>query len=238
MKKIFLLAIAAFMFTTGMQAQIVRSQSATIEREKTPSNTQWYLRFGVGLAKWVGSDLKDAEMDDYMKAKAGYDLTIGFHKPIGTSTLYWGMEYGLGSRGYKISESDHGYEYTEKIFAHNVKVVPFQIGYKFEIGTTDVAIDPHLGVFLSYDYAGKCKVSEEYDGEKDEDDCSIGDLKYYNKDGDLVDYQRLDAGIQFGVGVWYKNVNLDFTYQRGFVPAWEDAKVYNSQFMIRLGFAF
>ena len=54
MKKIFLLAIAAFMFTTGMQAQIVRSQSATIEREKTPSNTQWYLRFGVGLAKWVG----------------------------------------------------------------------------------------------------------------------------------------------------------------------------------------
>ena len=88
MKKIFLLAIAAFMFTTGMQAQIVRSQSATIEREKTPSNTQWYLRFGVGLAKWVGSDLKDAEMDDYMNAKAGYDPTIGFHKPIGTSNLY------------------------------------------------------------------------------------------------------------------------------------------------------
>ena len=234
MKKIFLLAIAAFMFTTGMQAQIVRSQSATIEREKTPSNTQWYMRVGVGFAKWVGSDW---EMDDNEsnKANIGYDFMFGFQKKFGSSDLYWGMEYGLGSRGYKCTfdDSDYDGKYTYKLLAHNVKIVPFQLGYKYTFSGTDVAIDPHLSAFVSVDYAGKYKEktewNEDFGGGTDEEDCSINDLE---------DYQRVDAGIQFGVGVWYKNINLDFTYQRGFIPVEKDYKIYNSQFMIRLGFAF
>ncbi|MGM9693344.1 MAG: outer membrane beta-barrel protein [Alloprevotella sp.] len=230
MKKIFLLAIAAFMFTTGMQAQIVRSQSATIEREKTPSNTQWYMRVGVGFAKWVGSDW-ETDDDESNKANIGYDFMFGFQKKFGSSDLYWGMEYGLGSRGYKlvVEDKDYDYKYTEKLMGHNIKIVPFQLGYKYTFGGTDVSIDPHISAFVSVDYTGKIKEKEEWEGDTDEEDYSISDFD---------DYQRVDAGLQFGVGVWFKNFNVDFTYQRGFIPVVKDYKVYNSQFMIRLGFAF
>lgn len=230
MKKIFLLAIAAFMFTTGMQAQIVRSQSATIEREKTPSNTQWYMRVGIGFAKWVGSDW-EMDDDESNKANIGYDFMFGFQKKFGSSDLYWGMEYGLGSRGYKLVYEDKDYDYkeTNKLMAHNIKIVPFQLGYKHTFSGTDISIDPHLSAFVSVDYTGKFKEKVESKGDTDEEDYSISDFD---------DYQRVDAGIQFGVGVWYKNINLDFTYQRGFIPVEKDYKIYNSQFMIRLGFAF
>ena len=254
MKKIFLLAIAAFMFTTGMQAQIVRSQSTSIQREKTPSNTQWYMRLGVGLAKWTGDDADDyaaSVLDDEdakIKSKAGYDFMFGFHKPIGNSSLYWGMEFGLGSRGYKVNGkwTEDYYvkangEYTEKLTAHNIKIVPFQLGYKVDLGH-DISIDPHLGVFVSADYTGKLSWKDEgvEDGDKfkEEDDYNISDFSFTNEDGDEVDYQRVDVGLQVGVGVWFKNFNLDFTYQRGFMPVWTDTKLYNSQFMIRVGFGF
>ena len=239
MKKIFLLAIAAFMFTTGMQAQIVRSQSTSIQREKTPSNTRWYMRLGLGLSKFVGEDVKDADLS----AKPSYDFMFGFQKPIAQSSAYWGMELGFGQRGYKqsIEEKYDGAKLAldQTFKTHNIKVVPFQFGYRAEIGSTNFAVDPHLGVFVSYDFAGKKTIDKfTIDGEDVTDELD-SDLKETSL-SDMDNYPGVDVGIQFGVGFWWKNVNLDFTYQRGFIPVWDydDCKVFSSQFMIRLGFSF
>ena len=91
----------------------------------------------------------------------------------------------------------------------------------------NVHIDPHVGVFASYDYTSKMKT----DGES----ISWGDYADYME----VDYNHFDAGMNIGVGVWYDRFNLDLTYQRGFIDTFSDADGFKtSNFMIRLGIAF
>lgn len=47
-----------------------------------------------------------------------------------------------------------------KCIAHNIQYSPFTFGWK--IGVADnLSIDPHLGVFASYDYTSKMKESGE-----------------------------------------------------------------------------
>lgn len=128
------------------------------------------------------------------------------------------MEFGLGSRGW--GDSEDGYKVSQ--MAHNVQVSPFTFGYKYNI-TDAVAIDAHLGAYVSFDYVGKYK--EEEDG-KEVGSASIGDWE---------DWKRFDAGMNIGVGLWYSRFNLDFTYQRGFIKTWE---CNTSNVLIRLGVAF
>ena len=56
-------------------------------------------------------------------------------RSIGT---YWGMEFGLGSRGWKVEENESDYEYSLSLMAHNVQVSPFTFGYKYNI--TDLSL--------------------------------------------------------------------------------------------------
>lgn len=235
MKKFILLAFATILAVNTSSAQYIRgdktASNSSIEHGK---NSQWYVRAGLGLSKQVGPDAIDDDEVESMKSVAGYDFMVGFQKKFGSSDLYWGMEYGLGSRGYKYVSEDMDATYSYKFIAHNVKIVPFQLGYKYNIGETDFAVDPHLSAFVSFDYTGKLNSKTEWnegwhDGKTEEEDYSLGNID---------DYQRFDAGIQFGVGVWYKKFNLDFTYQRGFISQDTEYKMFCSQFMIRLGYAF
>ncbi len=214
MKKVLLFTAVAFLYVGMLQAQIVSSRSVSIKSEKQPSETMWYMRAGLNMAGLAGSDTEG------LGKKAAYDITIGFEKMLSDMGLYWGMDYGLGSRGYKISES--GYE--ESILNHNIQVSPFTFGWNYGI-LDNVKVDVHLGAFALYDFAGKGKVS--YGGE--EESYGISDYE---------GWQRFDAGLNAGFGIWYNRLNLDFTFQRGFVAAIEDAKAYTSNFMIRLGVAF
>lgn len=98
---------------------------------------------------------------------------------------------------------------TIKALGYNVKFTPLNFGYKYEIG--DFKVDPHVGAFLGYAFAHN------------------DNFKGTNSD--------FDAGIQVGVGGWYKKVNLDVTYQKGFVNQYEKVGK-TSAVLIRLGYAF
>ena len=212
MKKLLSLA-AACLLCAGMQAQIVSSRSVSIKSaQKQPSETQWFLRGGLNVMKFTGDGAEDTG------SKLGYNFVYGFQKPISTVGTDWGMEFGLGSRGWGTSED--GYKVSQ--MAHNVQVSPFTFGYKYNI-TDAVAIDAHLGAYVSFDYVGKYK--EEEDGEE------VGSANI----GDWEDWKRFDAGMNIGVGLWYSRFNLDFTYQRGFIKTWE---CNTSNVLIRLGVAF
>lgn len=144
---------------------------------------------------------------------------VGYQKPLGTLGGYWGMEFGLGSRGFK----DDG---DTKCIAHNVQYSPFTFGWKFGVAD-NIKIDPHLGVYASYDYTSKMK--------EDGESISWGDFADYLD----VDYHHYDVGMNIGVGVWYDRFNLDLTYQHGFIDAFSDFEgIKTSNFMIRLGIAF
>lgn len=213
MKKV-LFIVAAFVLCAGVQAQIVSSTSRSIRTEQArPSETQWLLRVGMNIMNLTGDGTEGLD------SKMGYNLNVEFNKPLGGAGAYWGMNFGLGSRGYKVEDE-------VKAIAHNIQYSPFTFGWKIGV-TDDIKIDPHVGVFASFDYAGKVKEGDE--------SYSWGDMADWNE----VDYRRYDVGLNVGVSVWYDRYNLDLCYQRGFIDVYSDFDgIKASNFMIRLGVAF
>ncbi len=82
----------------------------------------------------------------------------------------------------------------------------FTVGYKYNL-TDNLAVDGRFGAFFGVDMAGK------YDFGDDDGDVKIGDIE---------DYKRCDGGLIIGMGVWYKRINIDYTFKRGFGEVWED----------------
>ena len=212
MRKHLLLFVMVILVCSGMQAQIVSSRSVGIESTpQRPSETMWYLRGGLNMAGFAGDGAED------MDRKAAYDFTIGFQKPISHMGVYWGMDFGLGSRGSKVEKL--------KIMTNNLKISPFTFGWRYGV-TDDIHIDGHIGAFASFDYLGKVKY----------DDKSIGMGDWEDDLG--IEWNRFDAGMNIGFGVWYDRFNLDFTFQRGFMEAAKDSETYTSNLLLRLGVAF
>lgn len=227
MKKILTL-LAAICLATGSQAQIVSSQS-TIKKVEA-SNTTKYLRLGLNIAGANGDGAKGS------KSVILYDFMFGFQKPI-YEGLYWGMEFGFSARGFKVENSgseyirgygSYSYKETNKLTAHQIRWTPIQLGYKINVAD-NFKIDPHVGFFMSGDFAGSAKYEATYDGEKESNSTSIYDIN---------DYRYFNLGGQFGVGVWFNNFNLDFTYQIGAMDFVKDAKCKSHNFLIRLGVSF
>ena len=131
MKKV-LSMIAALLLCVGTQAQIVSSRSAIVKTEKQASSTQWFLRAGLNIMNFSGDGAEGAD------SNIGYNATFGYQKPLGSTGGYWGMEFGLGSRGFKVDDT--------KCMAHNIQYSPFTFGWKFAVAD-NVRIDPHVGVW-------------------------------------------------------------------------------------------
>lgn len=246
MKKFFLFLLAGIM-AAGASAQVVTSRTMV----KTSKPTMWYGRIGLSLNNVAGGSDYVKDWDDAsIGPRAGMSIDFGFQRPAGSAGMYWGMELGIGTRGGSMSEEyvSEDYfgsnEYQERSFKNkgrlltwNVKYSPFTFGYKYSL-TDDIKIDGHIGAFVSYDFAGKAKWSWEEDDE--EESSSISDMK------DYVDFQCFDAGMQLGVGIWWKRFNFDFTWQRGFVTGAtvydydhdKDLNLTSSNFMFRVGYAF
>ena len=98
MKKV-LSMIAALLLCVGTQAQIVSSRSAIVKTEKQASSTQWFLRAGLNIMNFSGDGAEGAD------SNIGYNATFGYQKPLGSTGGYWGMEFGLGSRGFKVEDT-------------------------------------------------------------------------------------------------------------------------------------
>ncbi len=253
MKKLLLSALVMLM-AVGANAQIVVSQSNIVTKTKIKKekNTTWYMRLGVQTSTFAFDEdfddlLEDNEFDK--QSTAGYNLEFGFQKPIRDKGAYWGMTFGLGSRGYKLSTSDQGsyddysykYEASEKTLAHNLQYSPFTFGWKIKLANK-LYLDPHVGVYISGDFAGKTTAKSEVkiagETEKDSESYSIYD------DEQGFDWCPIDAGINGGIGIWYDRFNFDITYQRGLVNVFYDDDMYDehkskaSNLMFRLGVAF
>ena len=216
MKKLFSLACAVLLAISA-QAQLVTSRSRSMIDTPKEDRTMWIMRIGVGTNNFVGDDYEDLD------SKVGYFFGFEFNREMGRHGAYWGMDFALASRGWKISEKG----FDQKFAAHNIHWSPFIFGWKINIPDTKFSIDPHIGVYAACDYAGK--MTSEVDGYADQE----------VKSGDVDDYNRFDVGMKIGVGVWYnKKYNLDFTYQRGFLGTDAEADGGPSNFMVRLGLGF
>lgn len=216
MKKLFSFVITAILCGSVAFAQsaIVSSRSTSIQVTETPSNTQWILRAGANFAGVSGDGAEDTGK------KIGYDLALSFQKPLSDFGMFWGMELGLGTRGYSYDE----YETEASLLAHNVRFSPFTFGYAYSINET-VKIDAHLGAWVSYDLFGKAKYEDDWDD-------------YDENISDVEDYNNLDYGLTLGVGIWYDRFNLDLSWQRGLNEVIKDCESNANNIMLRLGVAF
>lgn len=219
MKKFFLSIAAALMLggVASAQSTIVSSTGVNVVSQDTPSETQWILRAGMNFAGMTGDGAEDTG------TKLGYDVAVSFQKPLSDFGMFWGMELGLGTRGYSYEEGD----FEQNFMAHNVRFSPFTFGYAYQINET-MKVDAHLGAWVSYDLWGK--MTEKEDGEEAEAD--LGEID------DYCGYQNLDAGMTFGIGFWYDRFNLDLSWQRGFIEAIDDWKINSNNLMLRVGVAF
>lgn len=237
----------------------------------------WIIRAGVGFNGTVGSAKEtqnviweNLDWEGSFKSTEGYDVSFGFNKSFGNHPLYWGMDVAMGMRGYK-SESEYHYskrqssgvydkvDKTEDITLRcfNARLTPITIGYKYKF-LDKMAADVHVGAYASYDFAGSYVVessvnqwtSSKYGnkGHKSSNKKSVA-IK------DMDNMHKYDVGINVGVGYWFGHFNIDFTWQRGFVPIYEggdkvigvgDKKTdkreagnfYSNNFQLRLGYAF
>lgn len=218
MKKLIILVLLVVSAVTA-SAQMMTSR--TLMKRENP--TTWYIRTGLSINSLTGLSNEDKDYSGdrlSTSSKAGFVLDFGFNKPIGKAGAYWGMELGIGNRGGKITDKDS--DYYESFNAWSLKYSPITFGYKYSV-TDDIKLDIHLGAYALVDLSRKAKDS---DGDE--------------IDADDAFENRFDAGIQGGLGVWYRKFNLDFTYQRGFVEfiSMPYDPLKSSAFMIRLGYAF
>lgn len=248
------------MAAANMQAQNKTFQLPDFKNGKAV----WIVRAGVGFNGVAGSNKEtqrhvweNRKRDGDFKYAIGYETSIGFNKSFGNHPMYWGMELGLGTRGYKTSAtfissgssavsggSDYHAAYDdETLLCHTVKLSPFTIGYKYTF-LKNMAADVHLGAYASYDFAGNYKT-------KTRDIISSTSNKYGNRYSDkttenktnisdLDGMRRYDAGFNLGIGYWYGKFNLDFTWQRGFIAIYEggDEKITIGKEKIEKGSLF
>lgn len=220
MKKILFTVILSFMCVT-MNAQLVTSTTRKINRINTPSNILWIARGGLNFAGYSGDDA------DGLDKITGYYVGMEFQKPItSVDGLYWGAGLGLKTKGYKFEEKDDGDKYTEKMNL-NALEIPVNIGYNYAFNS-DVKAGIHAGVFANYDLWGKCKVEDSY----------FYDYNYEVKLKDFEDYSNFGLGLSFGVGVWYRQFNIDATFQFGLLEQFDEVKAKESNILLTVGYAF
>lgn len=136
------LVIALFAAALCFSAQAQLRTSRTFFKTDSRS-TEWILRAGLSINNVAG-----LEGADGLSSKMGFDVDLGFNKYFGETNLYWGMELGVGTRGYSMEYEGE----KDGVTFYNVKYSPFTIGYKFPV-TEAIKVDPHLGGYFSYDFA-------------------------------------------------------------------------------------
>lgn len=124
-----------------------------------------------------------------------------------TRSLYWSAGALFTSRGAFNDEAE---------FMNHSLQVPIGLGYKIPLSKS-ISFDAHFAPFFSVD-------------------IKKGDVEGYHSHY-YYDNSSCDAGVMLGAGFWFKKVNLDFLYQRGFIDALDN---YGSQsnLILRLGVAF
>lgn len=225
MKKLIVLALLA-VSAVAAQAQMMKSR--TLMKRENPAT--WYVRAGLSINMLSGLSSDDKEHYNLYQgtstststgSKAGFEVDFGFNKPIGKAGAYWGMELGIGNRGGKLTVGeDSNDKYSFNTWSLNYSPVTF--GYKYSL-TDDIRLDVHLGAYALVDMSRKAK---------DDDGKEL--------DADDTFDNRFDAGLQGGIGVWYKKFNLDVTYRHGFVGfvSMPYDALKSSAVMVRLGYAF
>ena len=184
----------------------------------TVSTAQIGARIGMDFASFRG-DWKN----DY-KSNVGLHLGLVYNLELADAlSLQPGVFYV--QRNWKTDNDVFKEDY--KIHSHHIEV-PIVLKYNLEL-TSDIKIDPHVGPYFGFGFAGKSKDEIPFYGKKmrvfkDKEDWDMGVANF-------------DMGIQMGVGAtFYDAAYVGFDFEIGFHEfGTANHHAHNNMFMITFG---
>lgn len=223
MKKQLLIVLALLCLGGTISAQVRTTRSVSVKRTRIQTEYQYFVRFGAGAL-----DLGRSENTYGRRSTMPFGGVInwGFRKPFNNSNLsvYWGMEYGLApysavlhgyynERMYQVYTSDGqqrdlpNSEYDHPFFSvytHALNARPFMLGLDFK-AAPDISVDLHAGIGLNMTLFGRYIYDngDSFNMKHGDGTVSLSKNNGMNK--------RLYCDIQAGLGVWWKNLNLEVT---------------------------
>ena len=224
MKKTVFLMLA-LMCAGTLLAQVRTTRSVSVKRTRIQTEYQYFVRFGGGAL-----DLDRYENDRGQRSTLPFGgvFSWGFRKPFNNSTLavYWGMEYGLApystaylsyydktefltiytsdGQQHRIPKGDYGDRPYVSVYSHALNARPLMIGLDYKVAP-DISVDLHLGLGINATFFGRYvyDLGDSY-GTKHGDGSF---LLRKNNGGN----RRLYCDLQLGLGVWWRNLNLEVT---------------------------
>ena len=184
----------------------------------TVATAQIGARIGMDFASFRG-DWKD----DY-KSNVGLHLGVVYNIELAdVLSLQPGAFYV--QRNWKTDN-----EFDIKIHSHHIEV-PIVLKYNLDV-TSDIKIDPHVGPYFGFGFAGKSK-----------DEVPLWNKKmrvFKDKEEWDMGVANFDMGIQMGVGAtFYDAAYVGFDFELGFhefnSPINKANKAHNNMFMITFG---
>lgn len=234
------------------------TDDTNIAPKMTQINSHLRFKFfaGVTAGQWTGKDFKEDKVDEReefyeAKCKTLYGFHVGGNVDyLFTNILYAGIGLVFNQTGYKKEYSmnsgkywnDEGANYesekTENMVTNKLDI-PIHVGGIFDV-TSNTKFFLEAGPFFSYVIGGQKKISGYM---TTHEDIHSGETEYYSekvkigKDG-LKDYQRFGYGVAASVGLAYKNIFLQFSYQRGLSKTIKKTKQYEQNLLLSIGYSF
>lgn len=176
---------------------------------------QSFYRVGVSFlkVKMSSGSGSDSSIDKVTESRLAVDI-VDDNRVIYPSGFLFSFQLGLGNRGWKQSDN--------YLLTHNVFFAA-RPGYSIRLKSNSIRIDMMTGLHVSYDLWGRRFDGQEY--------CSLTELK---------DFRCFDCGINAGVSLVLKKMELYFEYRRGLIDlTHSDEIIANSiSYSIGIGWAF
>lgn len=199
------------------------------------------LYIGVSMNNFIGDDIKDSDM------KVGFNAGFAARYYV-INDLFLEGSLGISTKGYKSENKsssgyywdDEGLNYdgfiSKKYTSYNLDL-PIMVGYKLTVND-DFNIKLKVGPYLTYALSGKLK-EEGYWTEYE--DIHSSATEHINKEttiSDMKGFKNFGYGIHAGISADYKQFILSASYQRAFSKVFDDAKAYEQNILISLGYRF
>lgn len=144
----------------------------------------------------------------------GVDNILGYHAGLLVDfniqdNLAFETGLLLNTKGFKVGFSLFGEEFEGKARLQYLDV-PLKLKYRHAVGDS-LQVLGLFGPVVSYGMSGKLKSTSTYGGMTitEEEDVSFG-----NEEGDI---KRMDAGLDFGLGLAYKKFEFTANYYIGMI---------------------
>lgn len=199
------------------------------------------LYVGISMNNFTGDDIENSDM------KVGFNAGITARYYV-VNDLFLEGSLGISTKGYKSdSESSSGSYWDDEGPNYDVSIstkytsynldLPILVGYKLAVND-DFNIKLKVGPYLTYALSGKLKEEGYWTEYEDIHSSATEHINKETKISDMNGFKNFGYGIHAGISADYKQFIFSASYQRAFSKVFDDAKAFEQNILISLGYRF